>query len=121
MYTIGRTFKFEAKHYLPTLPDDHPLAVEHWHSYEITVNLEGPLDSHGWVYDYNDFADFDNHLTTYFDYQLVNNQFYNPTAERLAQFLYGTVKSLTQLPEGVSIQSVTVREEPGTFATWTPE
>ena len=121
MNVVGRTFYFGADHHLPELPDDHPLADTHHHDYEVTVELEGPLGDYGWVYDYNDFADFNHYLMTYFHKKLVNDQLHNPTAELLASHLYSTVQALTSLPKGVSIRSVTVREEEETFATWTPD
>ena len=118
MNIIARTFHFQAEHWLTELPDDHPLTNKHRHNYSVVVRLQGPLDEHGWVYDYQRFEEFDIYLMSKFGDRIVNDQLDNPTAERVARFLFQKVGILTPLPKGVSIHSVTVREDADTEATW---
>jgi len=81
--TITVSFRFEAAHHLVWHPGKCRNA--HGHSYRLDVSVEGPLDEHGVV------ADFDTVKTTVeetvvsrWDHRDLNDLFDNPTAELLA-------------------------------------
>lgn len=50
---IGKTFRFDAAHFLPNVPDEHKCKRLHGHTYHVTVSIEGPVGfESGWVMDY---------------------------------------------------------------------
>ncbi len=55
--TLKKTFRFEAAHYLPKVPDGHQCRRMHGHSFEIEVAVRGEVDPEtGWVLDYGDIT-----------------------------------------------------------------
>jgi 6-pyruvoyltetrahydropterin/6-carboxytetrahydropterin synthase len=83
---IGRTFRFEAAHHLPHLPDGHRCKRLHGHNYRVEVVVRGRLDSRGFV---KDFAEIDAEvapLIAQVDHRLLNEVagLENPTAEIIA-------------------------------------
>ena len=50
---VTKSFRFEAAHSLPLLPDGHKCKRLHGHSYEVIVGCKGPLEpTLQWVVDY---------------------------------------------------------------------
>jgi 6-pyruvoyltetrahydropterin/6-carboxytetrahydropterin synthase len=83
---IGRTYRFEAAHHLPLLPEWHKCRNMHGHSYRVDVVAKGPLDPRGFV---ADFAEIDAQvlpLIGKLDHQVLNDieGLENPTAELIA-------------------------------------
>ena len=55
--TLSKTFRFEAAHRLPHVPEGHKCSRLHGHSYQIDVIVTGEIDPHtGMVVDFNDIA-----------------------------------------------------------------
>ena len=106
---MTKEFRFDAAHYLPTAPQGHPNSRMHGHSFVAAVTLEGTPDpAKGWI---RDFADVDAAvvaLRARLDHHLLNEikGLELPTLERLARFVFDTLKEA--LPE---ISSVTVRRD----------
>jgi len=43
MWRIGKSYRFEAAHWLPKVQSGHPCARTHGHSYKVTVECVGCL------------------------------------------------------------------------------
>jgi 6-pyruvoyltetrahydropterin/6-carboxytetrahydropterin synthase len=83
---IGRTYRFEAAHHLPLLPEGHKCKRMHGHSYRVDVVARGSLDARGFV---ADFAEIDAEvlpLVAEVDHRVLNDieGLENPTAELIA-------------------------------------
>lgn len=90
-FTIGKTFDFEAGHRLPSLPPGHKCSRQHGHSYQAEVILSAPaLEDPGFVTDFGDLAPFKQFLDAELDHHNLHEIApFEPTSERLAQFLAG--------------------------------
>ena len=78
------TFTFEAAHRLAW----HPGKCRnlHGHSYRLDVSVEGPLDDHGVVLDFDTLQDIvRTRVVDLWDHRDLNEVLDNPTAELLAQ------------------------------------
>jgi 6-pyruvoyltetrahydropterin/6-carboxytetrahydropterin synthase len=83
---IGRTYRFEAAHRLPHLPDGHKCRNLHGHTYRVCIVMQGRLDGRGFV---KDFAEIDADvcpLIELVDHRVLNDVegLENPTAEVIA-------------------------------------
>lgn len=80
---VSRSFSFEAAHHLPFHPGRcHRL---HGHHYRIEVTVEGPVDEHGMVIDFDTLRQrVESAVISRFDHQLLNDLLENPTAELVA-------------------------------------
>ena len=89
--TIGKTFRFEAGHHLPSLPPGHQCARQHGHSYQVEVILTADsLHGPGFVTDFADLAPFKTFLDDELDHRNLHELLpFEPTSELLAQFLAG--------------------------------
>lgn len=122
MYRIGKTFTFSAGHHLPDLPEGHKCRRPHGHNYTVTLELHSPdVDEHGFVIDYGDLAQFGTFILTTLDHRDLNEVLdpldITPTAERLAEYLYGVAGTLGLEP---LLECVRVSETPNTFAEFRP-
>ncbi|MCX4826390.1 6-carboxytetrahydropterin synthase [Streptomyces sp. NBC_01142] len=90
-FTIGKLFDFEAGHRLPGLPSAHKCSRQHGHSYQVEVTLSAPaLEGPGFVTDFGDLTPFKRFLDTELDHHNLHEVLpFEPTSERLAQFLAG--------------------------------
>ena len=75
MFSITKTFEFEASHKL-NLDYESPCKKIHGHSYkvEITVESEG-LDSNGMVIDFSELKDVKEKIMELWDHALIMSQF----------------------------------------------
>lgn len=117
MFIISKEFHFEASHRLKGLPEDHPCSRLHGHSYRVTFTLKKTtIDDVGFVRDYRELDAVKEWIDGNLDHQDLNSVLeFNPTAERIAQFLYE--KFMEQIPE---LSSITVKETEKTSATYEP-
>src|SRR3990172_7348724 len=85
-YTIYKKVRFEASHKLLGLPDTHQCSRLHGHSYLVEVWCSSTiLNKVGMVADFNDISSVVKSL----DHQDLNSIVdFNPTAERLAEYLF---------------------------------
>jgi len=116
VYKISKRFDFEASHQLAGLPEGHQCGRNHGHSYKVIVHLRSDkLDATGFIVDYGKLDKIKDWLKEHFDHRFLNDVVaFNPTAENLAEFLYGLfVQDFTQ------IVAVTVKETDKTEATFT--
>lgn len=72
MFTIEKTFKFDAAHRLHHLPKTHPCASLHGHSYKCKVCIQAKnTDSKGFVIEFGELKPIRDYLDTYFDHSLL--------------------------------------------------
>ncbi|MFF6815219.1 6-pyruvoyl tetrahydropterin synthase family protein [Streptomyces sp. NPDC012403] len=117
-FTIGKRFGFEAGHRLPGLPPDHKCARQHGHGYEVEVILTAPaLEEPGFVTDFGALAPFKGFLDAELDHHNLHEIVpFEPTSERLAQFLAGWVVQNLQPTIPGRLVAVLVRETGSSWA-----
>jgi 6-pyruvoyltetrahydropterin/6-carboxytetrahydropterin synthase len=122
MFTIAKRFSFSASHVLTAVPDDHKCRRLHGHNYEVEVVCGAEdLDRRGMVVDYFDLDPVKRFVDATVDHRHLNDVLDGePTAERLAWWLYESLKG--ELPVDVANRIVAVRvyETPRTWAEYRP-
>ncbi|MDX3098994.1 6-carboxytetrahydropterin synthase [Streptomyces sp. ME19-03-3] len=121
--TIGKRFFFEAGHKLAGLPSEHKCARQHGHSYEVEVILSADsLEDPGFVTDFGDLAPFKNFLNTELDHHNLHEILpFDPTSERLAQFLASWFVQNLQPEIHGTLVAVLVRETRNSWARFDVE
>jgi 6-pyruvoyltetrahydropterin/6-carboxytetrahydropterin synthase len=102
---LERTYRFEAAHFLPKVPEGHKCARMHGHSYAITVVIEGDIDPEkGWLLDFSEIDEHVNPLVRRLDHHVLNQVegLENPTSELLAVWLWNAIHAT--LPILVEVQ-----------------
>lgn len=121
-FTIGKRFSFSASHVLTAVPEDHKCRRLHGHNYEVEVVCAArDLDHRGMVVDYFDLDPVKRFIEATVDHRHLNDVLDGePTAERLAWWLYESLKG--ELPVDVAARVVAVRvsETPRTWAEYRP-
>ncbi len=114
-YRIAKRFQFAASHALEGLPEGHKCARLHGHTYEVEVELAAEsLNAVGMVHDYGDFGPVVDDL----DHRHLNDIIDQPTAENLAQLIFGRVRALGRT--GELLTAVRVSEGPNSWAEYRP-
>jgi 6-pyruvoyltetrahydropterin/6-carboxytetrahydropterin synthase len=87
-FSIMRTYRFEAAHFLPLVPDTHKCKRVHGHNYRIDVTVSGPLDERGFVLDFFELDAKVSPLVEQLDHRCLNEieGIENPTAEIIAKW-----------------------------------
>lgn len=87
-FTVSRTFRFEAAHYLPNVPPEHKCRRMHGHSYRIDVAVSArELDECGFVIDFAEIDAAVMPLIAKLDHQVLNDFIENPTAEVICLYV----------------------------------
>ena len=96
MYTIRKSFRFEAAHKLEGLADGHPCMRPHGHSYRVELVLRSQtLNEHSFLRDYNDLKPLQDFIDANLDHRDLNIELgIATTAENLAKFFYDWSKKL---------------------------
>ncbi|GAA3875385.1 6-pyruvoyl trahydropterin synthase family protein [Streptomyces sedi] len=117
-FTIGKKFDFEAGHRLAGLAPGHKCARQHGHSYEVEVILTAPtLENPGFVTDFGLLGPFKAFLDTELDHRDLHEILpFEPTSERLAQFLAGWFIQHLQPKVHGRLVAVIVRETRSSWA-----
>jgi 6-pyruvoyltetrahydropterin/6-carboxytetrahydropterin synthase len=92
---IFNIYHIEAARRLPNLPESHPCARVHGHSFRIEVHISGPVDANtGWVMDFAELDAAFKPVKEQLDHRYLNDipGLENPTSERLAQWLWRKLK-----------------------------
>ncbi|HEV7760998.1 MAG TPA: 6-carboxytetrahydropterin synthase [Acidimicrobiales bacterium] len=122
MFTIAKRFSFSASHVLTAVPDDHPCRRLHGHNYEVeVVCAAADLDHRDMVVDFLDLDPAKQFIDRTVDHRHLNDVVDGePTAERLAWWIYESLKA--ELPGDVAGRLVAVRvhETPRTCAEYRP-
>lgn len=106
--TLFRSFRIEAAHRLPMVPEGHKCARLHGHSFEIELHVQGPVDpATGWVVDFAELSAAFRPVHEALDHRYLNDVagLENPTSERLAEWVWARVK-----PELALLSAVVIRE-----------
>jgi 6-pyruvoyltetrahydropterin/6-carboxytetrahydropterin synthase len=116
-YHIAKRFDFSAAHFLTGLPEDHPCSRPHGHNYSATLELAADeLDETGFVVDYRELDTFKRWIDDHVDHRHLNHIVpFNPTAERLALWLFGVADEM-----GFPVVAVTIKETDKTSARYRP-
>ncbi len=101
---IAKSFRFEAAHLLPNVPEGHKCRRLHGHSFRFEVKLAGEADPHtGWLLDFGDISRVVKPLIeNSLDHRYLNDVpgLENPTSENLAIWLWQRIRpELPQLAE----------------------
>jgi 6-pyruvoyltetrahydropterin/6-carboxytetrahydropterin synthase len=105
---VFKSFTLEAAHQLPNVPDAHPCARVHGHSFVIELWVSGFVGSRtGWVIDFADIIEVFKPLNDQLDHRLLNDieGLSNPTSENLAIWIWDRVS-----PALRGLSKVVVRE-----------
>lgn len=92
---IYSIFSLECARSLPLLPDAHPCARVHGHSFRIEVHVTGPLDERlGWVLDFADLERAWAPVHATLDHRYLNDVpgLENPTSEVMAIWIWEKLK-----------------------------
>lgn len=103
---LTKTFEFAASHRLTRVPSTHPCSTMHGHTYEVQLELEGPVDPElGWVVDFAEIRAAFLPILEQFDHHCLNEieGLENPTSENLAIWIWERVKPKVPLLTRVSV------------------
>jgi len=116
MYTISKTFTFDAAHKLFGVPPKHKCGRFHGHTYQATFVFQSlELDETvGWVFDYGDTTPIKTWIEDKLDHRTLNDAMLaNPTAENLAHFMFHNW--IRDFPALVAVE---IKETPATTAVY---
>ncbi|HEY8525703.1 MAG TPA: 6-carboxytetrahydropterin synthase [Acidimicrobiales bacterium] len=122
MFTIAKRFSFSASHQLTTVPDDHKCRRLHGHNYEVEVVCAArDLDEHAMVVDYLALDPVKRFLDRTVDHRHLNDVMDGePTAERLAWWLFEALKAELPAEVAARLAAIRVHETPRTWAEYRP-
>ena len=98
---ISKSFRFEAAHYLPQMPEGHKCRRMHGHSFKVTVRLRGDIDPvSGILMDFGEIKQVVKPYIDRLDHWCLNEigaregiaLLENPTSENLACWLFRELK-----------------------------
>jgi 6-pyruvoyltetrahydropterin/6-carboxytetrahydropterin synthase len=122
MFTIAKRFSFSASHTLTEVPEDHKCRRLHGHNYEVEIVCAAPdLDRRSMVADYFDLDPVKRFLDDTVDHRHLNDVLDGePTAERLAWWLFEAAKTVLPVEVAGRVVAVRVHETPRTWAEYRP-
>ncbi len=89
IWTISKTFDFEAAHSLPHLPKTHKCHNTHGHSYSLTVYCSNARLTDSMVLDYRVLSEIVNPFIEVLDHNNLNDIFDFPTtAENMSAYIF---------------------------------
>jgi 6-pyruvoyltetrahydropterin/6-carboxytetrahydropterin synthase len=94
---LEKTFRFEAAHLLPNVPEGHKCRRLHGHSFKVAVRVAGAVDPHtGWLVDYAEIARVFEPVRLRLDHYYLNEieGLENPTSEHVARWIWDRLKPL---------------------------
>jgi 6-pyruvoyltetrahydropterin/6-carboxytetrahydropterin synthase len=116
---LVKTFKFEAAHSLPNVPEGHKCSRLHGHSYRVDIHVSGTPDPQsGWVIDFGDIKRVVEPILDTLDHRKLNDipGLANSTSENIGQFLWGKIA-----PELPGLSTITIWESDTSRCTVTDE
>lgn len=122
VYTLTKSARFEAAHYLPNVPRHHKCERVHGHSYTVTAELVGNIDvgvyvgieARGWVFDLGRVGELLGNMADLLDHRTLNDipGLENPTSEILCAWFW---EGLVDFVPGLT--AITVAETSTTSVT----
>lgn len=91
---LVRTFRFEAAHSLPRLPEGHKCKRMHGHSYRVDIHVTGPVDDKtGWVVDFGQIKKTVEPIISQLDHAILNEipGLEQSTSEQIAKYLWDRI------------------------------
>ena len=91
---LEKTFRFEAAHWLPHVPEGHKCGRMHGHSFKVTIIVEGEVNKQtGWVIDYGVIKEAFAPIAAQLDHYCLNeiDGLENPTSEILAKWIWDKI------------------------------
>ena len=121
-YTIAKRFEFSASHVLTLVPDDHKCRRLHGHNYEVEVICAADeLDVRSMVVDFFDLDPVKRFIDDTIDHRHLNDVVPGePTAERLAAWLFDELERVLAPSAAARLTAVRVHETPKTWAEYRP-
>ncbi|WP_259054820.1 6-carboxytetrahydropterin synthase QueD [Methylohalomonas lacus] len=116
---LFREFILESARRLPNLPESHPCAAMHGHTFRIQIHVQGPIQSTtGWVMD---FSELDRHvqdLRGELDHRVLNDiaGLENPTTELLARWIWQRLQ-----PTVPGLSRIVIQENQNSGCVYTGE
>jgi 6-pyruvoyltetrahydropterin/6-carboxytetrahydropterin synthase len=101
---IHKSFRFEAAHRLPHVPEGHKCARLHGHSFRVEVHVAGELDPRlGWVMDFAELKAAAKPVIEQLDHRYLNEieGLENPTSEVVARWIWERLRP--RLPQLVQV------------------
>jgi len=117
-YELVKTFRFEAAHALPNVPDGHKCGNMHGHSYRVDIHVSGQPDPNtGWVVDFGDIKRIVNAVLDELDHRVLNEipGLENSTSEMLGAYLINKLS-----PDLPGLSAVTIWESDSSRCTVRP-
>ena len=113
MFEIFKTYRFEAAHFLPFLPDGHKCKRLHGHSYKVTVCVQGDLNEDHMVIEFEEIDKVVKPIIEELDHTNLNEKFDATSSEYIARALFNLIK-----PAIEGLTSVEVSETDKTGARY---
>jgi 6-pyruvoyltetrahydropterin/6-carboxytetrahydropterin synthase len=113
--TVTKIFTFDAAHKLPNY--DGACANLHGHTYHLEVSVRGEPDlKSGMVIDFKQLDFIVGTILKDLDHSYLNDTFENPTAENLAEYLFGTIEILLKNnQQEAKVSKIKLYETPTSF------
>lgn len=114
--TMSSRFSFDAAHRLPR--HEGKCANLHGHRWVFEVEIEGKINKNtGMIYDFSLLKRLvDEKIGNFLDHSYLNDNFDNPTAENLVEWIAKAIKA--SLPNHLFLVSVTLWETPDNKVKW---
>jgi len=116
---IGKTYSFEAAHWLP----GHPKCGKmHGHSYRFEVIIEGLIDERGVIFDFHELGSLVKPIIDELDHTTLNDTLFNfknnkgliPSADNIALYIFKKLSA--QLPLHLNLVSIKLWETADAWA-----
>jgi len=94
---LSKDFRFEAAHFLPSVPEGHKCRRLHGHSFRGEIAVRGEVDPRtGWLVDFADLRWAIDPIVAQLDHYYLNDieGLGNPTSEMLAAWIWSRVSPL---------------------------
>lgn len=104
---LVKDFRFEAAHWLPSVPDGHKCRRMHGHSFRGEVAVRGEVDPRtGWLMDFADLKRAVDPIVARLDHYVLNEVegLTNPTSEMLAVWVWEQLAPTVPLLARVTIE-----------------
>lgn len=96
VFELVKDFRFEAAHWLPSVPEGHKCRRIHGHSFRGEVAVRGEIDPKtGWLIDFAELKRAVDPVVADLDHYLLNevSGLDNPTSEVIARWIWSRLES----------------------------